>query len=371
MIHRGTYRTAAFLLQVLLAGAQHPFQPNLGGNVMRAASTSFTLAAALALWWPAPALACPEEDAALACPAANCVGLQRPAASITQGPAGTSDRKYRWAPNANDLTLDLRKGTFLANQSERLPVHVINGQHTGLYSVGGRIIGQQSRELTWREVKADLDGNGLTLRGPGISTVEGMYFDNVHDAISPIDGVTKWVVKDVYAKYTRDDFVENDQLQPGVIENTLVDGTFVFLSNRPGAAGGGFSCNGRPSDPDLVVEVRNTLVWMQRQPYDGDMNRDPSQDPINDGRGGGAIFKWSNCGGRVVMSNSIILIESITATGGKAAMTFPPGKYTNVTVVWRGAGDYPAALPRGVRMTRDVTVWTKARQAWLTTHGMK
>jgi hypothetical protein len=25
MIHRGTYRTAAFLLQVLLAGAQHPF----------------------------------------------------------------------------------------------------------------------------------------------------------------------------------------------------------------------------------------------------------------------------------------------------------------------------------------------------------
>jgi hypothetical protein len=338
---------------------------------MRAASTSFTLAAALALLWPAAALACPEEDAALACPVANCVGLQRPAASITQGPAGTSNRKYRWAPNANDLTLDLREGTFQANQSELLPVHVINGQHTGIYAVGGRIIGQQSRDMTYAESKHDWDGNGVTLHGPGIATVEGMYFDNTHDAISPIEGVTRWVVKDVYAKYNRDDFIENDQLQPGLVENTLVDGTFTFLAQRPGAAGGGYSCNGRPSDPNLVVEIRNSLIRIQRMPYDVAPNGEPSNDPIKDGLGAGAPFKWSLCGGRVVVSNSTFLIESIHAIGGKTAMAFPPGTYTNVTVVWRGAGDYPVALPRGVRMTRDVTVWTKARQAWLTAHGMK
>jgi hypothetical protein len=342
------------------------FLANIGENLMRAALTGFAFAAALALSGPA---------AALECPAANCAGLQRLATKITQGPVGIFHLKYRWSPNANDLTLDLRQTTFLANEiktpDELRPLDVFNGKRTGLYAVGGRIIGQQSRELTWRMVKDEWDGNGVQLRGPGVSTVEGLYLDNLHDAISPIEGVTKWIVKDVYAKYTRDDFVENDFLQPGLIENTLVDGAFTFISNRPGDAGGGVTCNGQPSDPNLVVEVRNTLVWMQRQPYDGDMKGTPSKDPIKDGLGGGAIFKWSYCGGRVVMSNSIILIESIPASGGAKAMTFPPGKYTNVTVVWRGAGNYPVTLPGGVRMTRDLSVWTNARQAWLTAHGMK
>jgi hypothetical protein len=326
---------------------------------MRAAfTTSFTLAAGLALSWPA---------AALQCPAANCVGLQNP--TLIKGPVGTYHPKYRWSPNANNLTLDLRQATLLGNEAktgdELYPLYADHNRHTGLYVVGGKVIGQQSRDLTWSAVKASWDGNGITLRYPGVSTIEGTYIDNFEDGISPIEGVTKWVIKDVYAKYIRDDFVENDQLQPGLIENTLVDGTFVFLSNRPGAAGGGYTCNGRPSDPDQVVEVRNTLIWMQRQPWSGG-----SKDPIKDGRGGGIIFKWSNCGGRVEMSDSIILIESIPASCGKPGLVFPPGTYTNVTVVWRGSGNYPVALPAGVKVTQDLAVWTNARQAWLTAHGM-
>src|SRR5262245_18645505 len=329
---------------------------------MKAALTSFTFAAALALAWPA---------SALECPAANCVGLQNP--TLIKGPVGTYHPKYKWSPNANNLTLDLRQATFLANEStkgdELYPLTVVNGRHTGLYTVGGRVIGQQSRDLGHLAVKKQYPGNGLTLQGPGVSTVEGMYIDNLHDAISPIEDVTKWVVKDVYAKYTRDDFVENDRLQPGIIENTLVDGTFVFLSNRPGADGGGITCDGQRSDPDLVVEIRKTLVWMERQPYDGTGN-DASKDPIKDGRGGGIIFKWSDCGGRVVMSDSIFLIESITAGAGVKGLIFPPGNYTNVTIVWRGAGNYPVALPAGVKVTTDLAVWTNARKAWLTAHGM-
>jgi hypothetical protein len=320
-----------------------------------------TLAAALALALPA---------AALQCPAANCVGLQNP--TLIKGPVGTYRPRYGWSPNANNLTLDLRQATFLANESrtgdEFQPLHVFNRNRTGLYTVGGRVIGQQSRDLTWSAVKSQWDGNGLLLHGPGVSTAEGMYIDNLHDGISPIEGVTKWVVKDVYAKYIRDDFVENDQLQPGLITNTLVDGTFTFLSNRPGASGGGITCNGQSSDPNLVVEVRNTLIWMQRQPYDG-TGKDQSKDPIKDGRGGGIIFKWSNCGGRVEMSDSIILIESIPASSGKKGLIFPPGSYSNVTIVWRGAGNYPVALPAGVKVTKDLAVWTNARKAWLAAHG--
>jgi hypothetical protein len=311
-------------------------------------------------------LALSSPAAALQCPAANCVGLQNP--TLKKGPVGTYHPKYKWSPNANNLTLDLRQATLLGNEGktgdELYPLTVDHNRHTGLYVVGGKVIGQQSRNTGHFVMKKEWDGNGITLRYPGVSTIEGSYIDNFEDGINPIEGVTKWVIKDVYAKYIRDDFVENDRLQPGVIENTLVDGTFTFLSNRPGADGGGITCNGRPSDPNLVVEVRNTLIWMQRQPYDG-----KSKDPIKDGLGGGIIFKWSDCGGRVIMSNSIILIESITAGAGKAGLIFPPGTYTNVTVVWRGAGNYPVALPAGVKVTKDLAVWTNARKAWLAAHG--
>jgi hypothetical protein len=285
---------------------------------------------------------------------------------MIKGPVGNVASRFDWRPNSNNLTLDLRQATFLANKTTKAMnlLHVYDGNRTGLYTVGGRVVGQQPRDLTWSAVKANWDGNGVTLRGPGISTVEGMYIDNLEDAISPIEDVTKWVVKDVYAKYIRDDFVENDQLQPGLITNTLVDGTFTFLSNRPGADGGGFSCDGQRSDPNLVVEVRKTLIWMQRQPWSGGSN-----DPIKDGRGGGIIFKWSECGGRVIMSDSKILIESIPASSGPKGLIFPPGSYSNVIVVWRGAGNYPVGLPAGVKVTKDLAVWTNARKAWLAAHG--
>src|SRR5262245_8635098 len=91
----------------------------------------------------------------------------------------------------------------------------------------------------------------------------------------------------------RDDFVENDQLHPGVIENTLVDGTFAFLSHSLAQMVGDLSAVAGQVLPIWSSNIRKTLVWMQRQPYSG-----ASKDPIKDGHGGGAIFKWSVCGGR-------------------------------------------------------------------------
>src|SRR5262245_44566146 len=130
--------------------------------MMRTVFASFTIAAALAFSWPA---------AALQCPAGSCVGLQNP--TLIKGPVGTYRPKYRWSPNANNLTLDLRQATLLGNEAktgdELYPLHVDNNKHTGLYVIGGKVIGQQSRDLGWTAVKAQWDGNGVTLRYPGVS----------------------------------------------------------------------------------------------------------------------------------------------------------------------------------------------------------
>src|SRR5262249_13620403 len=135
---------------------------------MRPVFASLMLAVALALSWPA---------AALECPAANCEGLQNP--TMVKGPVGTYHPRYNWRPNANNLTLDLRQATLLSEESgaadEHNPLHVYDGNYTGLYTIGGRIIGQQSRTLTYIQVKNNFDGNGVTVHGPGVSTIEGMY----------------------------------------------------------------------------------------------------------------------------------------------------------------------------------------------------
>jgi hypothetical protein len=49
---------------------------------------------------------------------------------------------------------------------------------------------------------------------------------------------------------------------------------------------------------------------------------------------------------------------------------FPKGSYSNVTLVLGPGfkGRYPTPLPRGVHTTRDMTVWRKARRAWLRSH---
>ncbi|MGY8642587.1 MAG: hypothetical protein ACKVJU_16015 [Verrucomicrobiales bacterium] len=38
-------------------------------------------------------------------------------------------------------------------------------------------------------------------------------------------------------------------------------------------------------------------------------------------------------------------------------MSFPPGTYRNVTLIWLGDGDYPKPLPDGVKLSRNVKNW--------------
>jgi hypothetical protein len=72
----------------------------------------------------------------------------------------------------------------------------------------------------------------------------------------------------------------------------------------------------------------------------------------------------------VVMRDSIVFLEELPHSSVDAN-AFPAGRYSDVTVVLGPAfeGDYPVELPPGVRVTRDVEVWTTAREDWLRRHG--
>ena len=222
------------------------------------------------------------------------------------------------------------------------------------------VIGQQSRDLPWRVMKAMWDGDALHVKGcTGKVRVSDVYWENVEDGFGPIDELEGWLLSGAYMRYIRDDAVENDDLHPGEIANCLIDGCFVFLSQR--------SSSGKTSE--AVTRIRDCVVHVQAQPHDGvdrrasrDKNIHIGKDGI--GRAPGMVFKWDSRMGRVDVKDCTFRMDAMSFNGA-ADMLFPPGSYENVTLVWLAGIPYPQALPDGVTLSTDIADWQGARQAWI------
>lgn len=234
--------------------------------------------------------------------------------------------------------------------------------------VGPKVVGTFPRDLGWQDVKKQHDGDGIrwSRPEPGLVHVLGAYFDNIEDPIGPPKSPettreSSWRVEHTYARYTRDDFVENDACLDGTIRNVLVDGAHVFISARPG----------RSNQPemaryDATHTVNNALIRLDCKPD----QRVDTQTSCPEGQSTGMLFKWSDCGGRVNMRDSIIWVEG-RPRKGTTPMDFPPGDYENVWLIYTGPeGAYPGRLPAdGVTEVDDPELWEQARGRWLERHG--
>jgi hypothetical protein len=290
----------------------------------------------------------------------------QPAPACPQRPGqvrvtGTRRDALHVAVPRSDTTYDLRGLRSVGFPEQTLyPLSfgdVRHGRPTGavakdLCILGGTVVGQQPRSLTWQQVKHSHDGDGLRVQAGGWYVVDGLRVDNVEDGIAPFgDG---FVGRHLYFTYIRDDCIENDAISGGVVADSLFDGCNTGLSERPSK---GF----RPTPPAAAETFALDGVLLRLEP----MPRDDS----GDGRGHGQLFKWSRWANRLVLRNSMFLVERVSMNGRKS-MRFPAGTLAeNVTLVWTGPGPYPAPVPDGVRVTNDRSVWDAARRAWLARHG--
>lgn len=231
--------------------------------------------------------------------------------------------------------------------------------------VGAAVRGTFSRSLGWADVKKSHDGDGIKWGNPkpGLVTIHGAYIDNIEDPIGPpkspaTNRSSTWLIKNVYGRYSRDDFVENDACLDGKIEDTLVDGTHVFISARPGK-----SNQAKMAKYSATHEVANTLVHMSCKPDprdEGGGDKCPKHTSVQ------GIFKWSACGGKVNMRDTIIRVD---AQARKNNMDWPPGTYKNVWLIYL-KGKYPGKLPAsGVTEVLDLKLWEMARDKWMKRHG--
>ena len=287
--------------------------------------------------------------------------LARPSIVVMRGRA---DGQFRVLAHDNE-TFDLRGYVFEywppAVDADLSPISIgKDAPATGTVVVGGTVIGKLPTDATWLEIKACCDAEALRLEGHGWMASFDLVAENVEDGFAPrvVDGteegnVDRFLLAGAYLRRVRDDAVENDDLMSGTIRDCLFDGVNRFLSARPSEAR-------EYSNTSSVVTIDHVLARMEAMPNEASQ----------DGFGHGSIFKWDAAAGTVVMRDSIIYLEEMPHSS-LASNAFPEGQYSDVVVVLGPdfEGEYPVALPPGVRVTRDVSVWAAARDDWLRRHA--
>jgi hypothetical protein len=281
--------------------------------------------------------------------------------------SGTYTSQYRSKKPVAGTTFDARGATFLAYPfASTYPFSV--GKDTAprrLCVLGGVVVGRQSRGLTWDQMKASYHGAGLRIGGNNWYAVDGLRVDNVEDGISPRGTEDRYpkdgdgfVLRNIYMTYIRDDCVENDDIAGGLITDSLFDGCYTGISERP-SSGNPQEQFKAPAGEQLRVE--RVLMRMQAQPGPYKTNNPKLL-------GHGKPFKWSPVANQLIIKDSIILVEKVP--NGGSWEVFPPGtRAERVTIVWRGGGAFKWKVPAGVKVTTDKGVWDRARARWLVRHG--
>ena len=279
----------------------------------------------------------------------SCLDRSGPLITLT----GTWATSYDNRTLLNLTRLDARQATFLPSLTNLYPVNLGGG--SVICVSGGVELGQYDRSLTWDQIHT-LNNAGFRFENPYL-TVENIRIDNVGDGIRPIAG--PFTIRGAWLTYVRDDCVENDHVQPGLIDDSLFDGCYVGISERPSTA---IIASGYDGRNDLLT-IRQSLIRLQPMPG-------PRGGLATD-LGNGQFFKWSSLATQLELDDNVFMAEQV-GEGGASTMGIPSSLVgcSNNVMVWLGPGPYPAPLPPCFTVTTDRAVWDSAVAAWKTRHGV-
>jgi hypothetical protein len=281
---------------------------------------------------------------------------------------------------APDTTVDLRGVTVrgMALGSSAKSVAIVAG-FDGVCLLGGRYIADQDPQtVPWVEGHATYGAGILFRAGRGRIVVEQAVIANsLQDGITLAGGLPGDVTFELRSSWitnTSDDGIQNDGGKRITgIEDSLIEAK-MGISLRPG------SDSGAGPFGDGVVPIRDSLInviCVADDRPDGSDSRNPVKALKNNcgpGLAAASAFKWSSAARsvKVDVSDTVIRFGARDRNGWRS-MDWPAGTYRNVTVVWdpaqAGMKYAGPALPDGVTMTTDASVWTKAKAGWLARHG--
>jgi len=229
---------------------------------------------------------------------------------------------------------------------------------------GGAIVGSIPQSWSWRKTH-DFGGAGIFIHNGGPVEWQYIRIHNVEDGIKfreepEYSNTGNWMLRDCYFTAIRDDAIDNDRFEPGIVQDCLFDGVYVFLSEQDENVG-----NHIPIGPNEVNAIYINHVYARLY-------------GTNDAEGPGKWFKLLGNARhhKLVISDSVFAIGS-TPRLGWSDETIPPEVSwigNNNLILWLGApGSYGRPKPEGVTFLEGAVSedkWISVRNKSLTDHNL-
>lgn len=226
------------------------------------------------------------------------------------------------------------------------------GGGSALCLTGGRVQGSWPADTSWKTMHGTA---GVIVDKAPHATIEDLRVDGYGDSIRIVDDSPSFLLRRVHLSYSRDDCIENDWLNSGTVQDSLLDGCYNAFSAR--TYHGQSHVTGGSGN---LWTIENTLVRLQPMPQ---VYKDRGRIP-----GTAGFFKWDEEGPRLSLVNDVFRADQPASTVG---LGIPEGKLSsckNNIMVWLGRGPYPATLPSCFSVTTDEGVWNRAVARWKQDH---
>lgn len=301
---------------------------------------------------------------------------------------GTATDRVTFNSSYDDYTFDLYDWVSTAPNDSTDPSE---GEGLTIWAsdvcvLGGTITGDIDPAHDWRWVHDEVGGAGLRIQVDyGTATLLDTRIHNVEDGFQPRerdpysnDG--DFNLRGCYFTMMRDDAIENDHFMPGVIEDSLFDGVFCFISEQHQTSG---TQNGTlGSGEDTEIEITDSYIRVDTT--NGVLAYPDNVTSSN-------WFKWKDTGGydhhTVRIEDCVFASSSIPIYNGSVKwdrLDFPTGTVFHGTenyILWLGpTGQYGGPSVSSLTKASGATVtflegtaadakWLEKKQGWLGAHG--
>ena len=255
----------------------------------------------------------------------------------------------------------------------RYPFKVTNAPSVQIND--GTINGEVPQDTTWENTYKDLNTGGscnsaaMRLENCANAVVEGWRIDQCWDGIRFADGCQGWTVRRVWASDARDDFIENDLLLSGTINDCLFDGCLVGLSIARSSSNQGLDGSGNE------ITINGLLLRMANRSFNGSMTHaspfktDPTEAVLPSLRITNSVIAISNVNHESKSRLQRAWNRTVESSGNyylNLSDDAMPGDYPK-SFAALGGGDWGGFTVLQGQVARDF--WDAKRAAWLCSIG--
>ena len=268
-------------------------------------------------------------------------------------------------PLPADTAIDARQATWDGTTVNPMVIRDLVGDtRANICLVGGSVFTKAPDTDPWSVWHGR---TGVMIMEPSFQVL-GTRVTNEGDGLDFEAPAHDWIVRGVRLTDIHDDCIQNDQMNSGLLDDSLLDGCYSAISAMGFA---GSTVDGRAN----TMTITNNLIRLADMPT---VSKGPAP-------GHAGFFKFAGPlategrGPSLVLRNNIFMADSPSQISNMGLPYYQdpttgawlpyPLQCSNNTMVWLGPGPYPVTLPSCFKVTTDPSVWTNAVDHWNATHG--